>query len=633
MTVARACSLFLVATLLVATTALAQAPRKDVIWAKRSQAAIVLNGILSEPAWALAESVTVQMAMDAGIPGSGWKYEGGILPIDPTNATLKFLVVGNQLYLGAIIRDHSIGGSIDFNRFDGLLMGLMDHSSTGAPKPVAEYFYSWWYPVESGIPNPQPPGYPPGFIGRWSTFPPGTPRTAEQIANWDAVTVVQGQSNNDATQDTRYVVEMRFNLTPMGYDVTQPEGDIIEWNVSIYDCDWLWPLNVNQLSYNRVWWQGPWGNVSWYDQVHIYARPDVTVESPNPLPKLRPELNLPNGAAFAAPIINGTLTEPVWSNLAYTFDLRYGDDALRQTYPGVGPHRAGQYQAPVNGGLAAILDPADATVKVFFRGDLLYLGFDVRDQVVQYHPNFDRWDGFLVSLNEKTLRGPDNNLMGRRLSFQVAANGTALPQDYLSSLVLAGDAAVSLALKPGTTVDSLGTSADTGYTAEMWVDLTALGYPVGLGDGTLWLGVNNLDGDSFLPITDSYGTRTWWFREYENQCCPVWAYMAPTPPTDAPVDLPAIDASFLLGSVPNPGRRPAIRYSLARPSDVVLEIFDVAGRLVERRPLGLQEAGLGSATFGGKDQAAGVYVYRLHVHDPVTGAERKSLSGRLVVVK
>ena len=39
--------------------------------------------------------------------------------------------------------------------------------------------------------------------------------------------------------------------------------------------------------------------------------------------------------------------------------------------------------------------------------------------------------------------------------------------------------------------------ADTGYTAEMSVDLTGLGYPSGLGDGTLWAGVEHLDGDSF----------------------------------------------------------------------------------------------------------------------------------------
>ena len=631
---ARAVPLFLVAMLLVVTSAFAQAPRTDAIWAKRAHAAIVLNGVLSEAAWAVAESVVIQMAQDAGPPGSGWKYEGGILPVDPTHATIKFLVRDNQLYMGVKVRDKSIGGSQDFNRFDGFLMGLKDHASTGSPKPVSEYFYSWWYPAEASPPDPQPVGWLPSFVGRWATWPPGTARTPEQIAAWDAVTTVQGQTNTDATNDVGYTVEMRFDLNVMGYDVTRPEGDIVEFNISLYDCDWLWPLDAMKLSYNRVWWQDPWGNTSWYDEVHIFARPDVTVESTNPLPKLRPEVYIPNGASFAAPTINGTLTEPVWAS-AYTFDLRYGDDALRQGYPGVGPHRSGQYQPPVNGGQAAIVDPADATVKIFHRGDNLYLGFDVRDQVVQYHANSDRWDGFLVSLNDKVLRkSEDNNLLGRRLAFQVNADGTALAQNYLPTLINAGQAGVALALKSNTTVDTLGQSPDVGYTAEMWIDLKGLHYPAGLGDGTLWIGVSYLDGDSFLPSTDSYGTRTWWFREHEEWCCPAWAYLAPSQPTDAGDVLPAdIDASFLIGTSASPGPRPTVRYSLARASDVSLDVYDVAGRLVERQALGLQRAGAGEARFGAKDQSSGVYLYRVHLKDPSTGALRKTLSGRFVVIK
>lgn len=621
---------FLVLTLLGTGQAFAQLTRPDAIWAKRTQKPIVLDGVLSESAWAVAESVVVEMATDAGIPGSGWKYEGGILPVDPTYATLKFLVRGNQLYLGATVHDQSVGGSIDFNRFDGFLMAVKDHLSTSAPKPVSEYFYSWWYPEST---DPQPPGQSPGFVGRWAEWPPGTPRTPEQIAAWDAVTVVHGLSNSDATLDTGYTVEMRFDLTVMGYDVTQPEGDVVEWNISIYDCDWLWPLDVSKLSYNRVWWQSPWGNTAWYHQVNIFARPDVTVNSTAPLPDIRPELYLPDGAGFAAPTIDGNLNEAVWNNLAYTFDIRYGDDALRQTYPGMGPYRSGQFQPDVNGGQAAILDPADATVKLFFRGDLLYLGFDVRDQVVQYHPNFDRWDGFLITLNERATRGPDNNLMGRRLSFQVSQAGTALAQDYLSTLELAGDAGVSLQLKPNTSVDTLGMQADEGYTAEMWVDLTAMGYPSGLGDGLLFLGVNHLDGDSFLPITDSYGTRTWWFRQYEGECCPVWSLMTSSPPTDNRTLPPEIDTSFLLGSLASPGPRPTIRYALARSSHVTLEVFDVSGRLVERRRLGVRGVGLGETSFGGRSIASGVYLYRLKLSDPTTGDWRKTLTGRLVIVR
>jgi hypothetical protein len=273
-------------------------------------------------------------------------------------------------------------------------------------------------------------------------------------------------------------------------------------------------------------------------------------------------------------------------------------------------------------------------VKLFWRDNNLYLGFDVRDQVVQYTPNVDRWDGFIVTLNDRAVRDPlDNELQGRRLSFQVAQNGTASPQDYLATMVTAGTAQVALHLNAGTTVDTLGQQLDNGYTAELKLDLTALGYPAGLGDGTLFLGVNLLDGDSFIPFTDSYGTRTWWFREYEGQCCPVWAYLAPSPPTDSDPLANQIDGFRVLGSFPNPGRQPTIRYSLARSSQVTLEVFDVAGRLMERRLLGLQGTGVGEATFGGKGYGSGLYLYRLQVADPATGATRTTLSGRVIVLK
>lgn len=620
-------TLVLASVLLQSLPVSAQAPRKDAIWARRSTSPITLDGVLGEAAWSMAESVVVRMAQDAGIPGSGYKYEAGVLPSDPTHATLKFLVVGNELYLGAIVRDQSIGGSLDFNRFDGLLMALKDHADAAAPKPPSEYFYAWWYPENA---DPQPTGQSPAFIGRWADWPPGSARTPQQIANWDAVTVVNGLSNSDATLDSRYTIEMRFNLTAMGYDVTRVEGDVVEWNVSIYDCDWYWPLDVPRFSANRVWWQGPWGNTMWYHQVSLFARPDITT-STAVLPAIGPELSIPNATNLAAPVLDGLLNEQVWNFPAYAFDIRYGDDALRQTYPGNGPYRAGQYQPTVNGGQAAILDPADARVKMFHHGDRLYLGFDVRDQVVQYHANFDRWDGFVVTLNERVARGPDNQLLGRRLSFQVGPTGAAVPGDYLTTLVSNGGAQVAMALKPGTSVDTLGTSADTGYTAEMWIDLTRFGYPSGLGDRAVFLGVNHLDGDSFLPFTDSYGTRTWWFREYEAQCCPVWGHLDSRLATDAGEPPDAIDTSVLLGAFPNPGRQSAIRYALARSSRVTLHVFDVAGRLVDRQDLGVLAAGERETLF--EVEGSGMYLYRIDVEDPSSGTLRKSLTGRIVVVK
>jgi hypothetical protein len=606
-------------------------PREDVIWARRALAPITLDGVLNEAAWAQAESTIVQYAQDAGIPGSGWKVEsGGFTPIDPTYATLKFLIYENQLYLGARVQDAYVGGSEEFNRFDGFLMAIKDHLDTYAPKPPAEYLYSWWYRDD---PDPQPPGQLPSFKGRWAEEPIGSPRTPEQVEAWDAVTVVHGLSNDDSVLDEGYTVEMRFNLTPMGYDVTQPEGDVVEWNISIYDCDGFWPFNAPIFTTNRVWWQSPWGNQAWYNEVRVFGRPDVTVAS-GPVPAIGPEFEIPR--LITAVTVDGALSEMAWDDrYASSFDIRYGDDALRQTYSAVGPYRAGQYQPSVNGGLAFVADPGDATVEMFVAGETLYLGFDVRDMFVQYHPDFNRWDGFLVTINERVEVGPDHQLLGRRLSFQVAANGTATPQDYLATLVSQGKAQVAIQLKAGTAVDTLGVP-DTGYTAELAVDLTGLGYTPGMVEGPVFLGITLLDGDSFSdPIEDSYGTRTWWYREYEGECCSVWAELSSTlVGVGQDPEEPFYQTYGQSHSYPNPSLQPRISYWLPEANRVTLEVYDLRGQLVERRVLGDSGNGFHDIpVFSQKKMGSGVYVYRLKLQDPATGVLRSTLTGKTLILK
>lgn len=608
--------------------AMAQAPRQDAIWARTALNPITLDGVLDEADWAQAESHVIDYAVDAGIPGSGWKTESGWQPIDPTHATIKFLVYGNQLYMAAIVEDQSIGGSIEFNRFDGLLMGMKNHAELGFPKPQNEYMYTWWH---DELAEPQPVGTLPGFIGVWAELPHGSPRTPEQIDAWDAVTVVDGVTNDDSTPDTGYTIEMRFNLTPMGYDVTQPAGDVVEWNVSVYDCDWFWPISVSSFSSNRVWWQGPWGNTSWYSEVRIHARPDVTTAS-GPVPVIAPEMVVPT--IDEIPVIDGELTEAAWSSdEVYSFDIRWDDDALRETYDGVGPYRSGQFQPTVNGGEAFVLDPPDATVKVYHRGDMLYMGFEARDQVVQYHPDLNRWDGFIVTAEDRADYEPDNSLLVRRLSFQVAADGTALPQDDLLSLVTAGNAEAAVFLLEGTTVDTLGNQADNGYTAEIAIDLTAIGYPAGLGDAAFFFGVAYLDGDSFIPTTDSYGTRTWWYREFPGTCCPTWGHLESDLNAVGDPFNPYGDYARLLGSS-GPSSRPHITFAMPDRNLVTLEIFDLRGMLVERRRLGELGEGENSVSlFNGRRPSAGMYLYRLRMANPASGAEYPPLTGKTILVK
>jgi len=632
-----------IAVVTLAATAHAQREGKDVYWARQAPGAtIVLDGVLDEPAWQYASQKLIQYRVNNSDPGSGWQEEGGHLATDSTYALLRFLVVGNQLYMGVTVRDASIGGGVDFNRFDGLLMAIKDHSSLGAPKPPDEFLYSWWYP-DTCDHDPSAAGKLPHFLGTFG-YPtaPATqcdPRTAAQIQAWDGATRVAGLSNSDAVPDTGYTVEMRFDLGVLGYDPTKAAGEVIEYNISIYDTDWNWPINLPKFSSNRTWWQSPWGNAMWYDEVQIWTKPSYTTSS-GVAPVIAPEVVLHQGTSTIT--VNGVMNEPVWAT-ADSLHIKFDDAALRATYPTILQYRAGQYQAPVNGngGSANVFDPGDVTVKWFFLGDSLYLGYDFRDQFVQSVPLIDRYDGMITSINDRAIRGQDRSLMGRRIGFHVGAGGVGIADDYLAVMrdsvaQFGGTAAAkfALALKSATTVDTTGNDLDQGYQAEIKIDLTKLGYPHGLGDRILWAGFDLLDGDSFgTQSTLSYGTRTWWGREFENQCCPAFVYMGGgvTGVSDGDAGPSSLR---VIGNSPNPFHKSTqIRFALDRPSRLWIDVFDVGGRLVSQSDLGLHNEASGQVSFTPAGLRSGVYLYRLRAMDPLGGTVRAVGSGRMMVLQ
>ena len=66
---------------------------------------------------------------------------------------------------------------------------------------------------------------------------------------------------------------------------------------------------------------------------------------------------------------------------------------------------------------------------------------------------------------------------------------------------------------------------------------------------------------------------------------------------------------------------------------MTLEVFDLQGRLVVKRALGTQTPGPHQATFSNPGLRAGIYLYRMRASDPLSGAERASLSGKMLLVK
>src|SRR5262249_34549364 len=117
-------------------------------------------------------------------------------------------------------------------------------------------------------------------------------------------------------------------------------------------------------------------------------------------------------------------------------------------------------------------------------------------------------------------------------------------------------------------------------------------------------------------------------------CCPVWAYMDPGNLVVAVGDeIPKSGSFALLGSYPNPAvAMSSIRYVLPSASDVTLEVYDVKGRMVEKRFLGRQQAGVQQTALR-YDGRTGIHFYRLSFVNPESGHTAATLAGKVMLIR
>jgi hypothetical protein len=93
-------------------------------------------------------------------------------------------------------------------------------------------------------------------------------------------------------------------------------------------------------------------------------------------------------------------------------------------------------------------------------------------------------------------------------------------------------------------------------------------------------------------------------------------------------NISVLPGSFaLFQNYPNPfNPTTTIAYQMATSSAVNLEVFDILGRVVDNRDLGLLPAGPGEIEFDGSDLASGIYFYRL-------STESGSLTRKMILLK
>lgn len=619
--------------LLSCSNTFAQFPvRQDAIWARSVQgAAITLDGKLDEAAWSKAESLQIVYHATPTLPTSGYRAEFQPFAItDSTHATVKFLMSGNKLYLGFTIPDSSIGGTKDWARWDAILMSLMKINDKGRPAPPKEFFYSWWL---AGLPDSATAwaGRPPRFLGAYGNFD-GAERTPAQKAIWDAATVVNGIAN-DNLPDKGWNTEMVFSVDSLGYNADRPEGDVILFNVSIWDADHLFDGKPDNMSVTRTWWQSPWGNNYGGNVARIYARPDVTINSAI-LPEIAPDIILPSNAPNAEPVIDGELNEKSWEG-AYTFEMAWDDTTIRSKYPGAGKFMSGQWQSlPSSDPRPPVLDPSYAKIRMFFHGDYLYLSADVSDQLLQGTDASDRMDAMSFIIGDRKEKDPNEDVMVfKEVTVSFGPDGNPKALNNLPALVDSGFAQYAVKLK-GTSTVNKNDDVDEGYVLEAKVDLKKFNYPAGLGDRLLFMGAALYDGDSFDDVQKNYGTKTWWFTEGPRRQGVAWIVMDPNTTTGVEGNEAVVPTSIqLLGNYPNPfNPSTKLKYALPEGGNLNIAVYDLLGRKISQIYRTVQTAGQFEEILDMTRFSSGIYFYQISLKS-VSGKQYQSMTGKMTLLK
>lgn len=644
--------------LLMAGAASAQPNRvgQDVVWARDiGSATIAVDGTLDESVWAQAEAIPLVWDGDHPLPGGGQFFDvnpaGLTTPTDPTDATVYVLRKGNELYLGVEVADQSIGGTRNLFGFDGLMMTLINKSDR--PETFTDrddYFessavreemmYAWFHP--NGADTTATGGVTTGIGPRaWSTdfgltFGDSSDAAPRSPEAWEYAATVDGVSNDDfnggATfaADTGYTLEMRIRLDSLGWDLTQAMARM-PLSIAINDMDFAWPQNPETFVRTRTWWQNRWLNNFNEGIAYIAGDPSVTVASGAAPAYTEPEFTVPLGyGASADPTIDGVLDEPLWNAMEPQFRLQFQADAeaLDNGLPGV---VAPYYTFYFHGDENTVVDPTVGQFRLFHRGNKLFIGLDTDDNAVNGIEGEGGRDGFRITISslDSLKAGLGGALAGIQFDFSIDSTGAARLGNYAATLAAANPDAIQAGVSlKGTSTVADPQDVDSGYQMEVAIDLTALGYPDGLGDRQMWIALNYFDGDALQDDAQSYGTRTWIIGE-RNVGATLYGYLDPNTliVTAEETDPNALELRTL-GSYPNPTAGTAtLRYELPRAGEVTVDLYDVLGRRVQTLQMGLQSVGLQSATIDATGLSAGSYVFRVRMDDGT------SATGRMLVTR
>lgn len=619
----RRCFSFMALWLCATTLAPGQySPRKDYVWARdisvAASPAITLDGNLTEAVWAQAESLQILYGVKDGNPGSGWKTTSlGSVPGDGPHATVKFLSdrATNRVFIAVIARDSSVGGA-GWENCDGLLAGIYDRKKKASSLVTLhrDIFITWSDSTNEGaLPN---------LVG--GALPGGGIVTAAASVN--------GLSNSDTNAsgqrvaDGGWILEMAVALDSIGYNANLPTVDEVQISIDIWDVDWRGQADG---IYSRAWWCNEWGNNGGSTAGRILVQQDVNVNTAV-LPPYDPDWTVGNGVNYPAITVDGIPNEEVWGRVP-SFDIQYGNAALRASYPTIGKDRSGEWRTTPG---QTVFNAGVSQIKMVFQGDRLFLSADVSDRSLNSFAGDEMFDGIQLSMTlpVDSLRDPGAHFLpNRRFGFAVNTGAPMLLWDGVdwTSAITYG-----IALKTGSTIDN-NNDVDAGYTVEAAFDLSKMGYPAGQQDKFVAIGITAHDYDK-SPISEP-GTRAWWFREWPGSSSPAFCLLDNSAVVVGVGDGPAAGqvAEFRLrGAYPNPfNPATTFRFDLPEAGRVRVLIHDLLGRVVRQVDLGSMQRGSHERPVDASSLATGAYFARIEFVADRTGARRLSEGLRLMLLK
>ena len=515
---------------------------------------MVVDGQLNEADW--SAGFTQLMFKIGGVPEGNSFTPTGFAIVkekysDTSTCYVKFLKKGSYLYVGLKSDDKYVTRFGDSWEGDGLFMKIVDN--TGNLLEYKLYF--------NGT------GTDPDMV-----FETNGPTGSEGVGYKMPGTIVHDSSN----VDSGYTAELKLDLASLGLD----SASAIHVLINIFDPDnysdstSAWGPNGN---YAKQWWGSEWGPET----------RTLLLDSTNIDPK-----SLPVYRVSDAITMDGKLDEADWS-----------EDVPHLSFKIAGAPSPNSFM-PTS---YAIVKPPYTDVSTcevrFLHDDTnLYISLKSNDQSVCKFGDSWEGDGLFMKI-------ADNS--GEQKEYKLYFNATGTDPDMVfETNGPAGSEGVGYKM-PGTVVlDTAG--VDSGYTAELRIDLSSLGFT---NPSSLQVLINIFDpdgysdGDAAWGDVGSYG-KQWWGSEWgpDTRTLTIEDKLV-----DVKSDRSLTPKSFSLQqNYPNPfNPTTTVNFNLPISSNVKLAVYNVLGQKVLTLLNQKMSVGNHSVNINAASLSSGIYFYRI----------------------